>query len=380
MATLWRSSYQRRREATAGGSTATPSTTIPTTGRGPVGGDGYQSIIMVSPTGVTTIVGPDETAALLRQGWRWPTVSQQTAYADRVQTVNPGFYGAGTSPAAKEAEFDRASAAAIQNTLREYGLEELIPLLDTWIRAGASWAEIEGMLMDPSSAAGAVVDRKYPELRLRRAADKSPISIRAIREYKDQARSLARSYDLPDGYITDERISKWIVNDTSIREQEEKILAGIVAVRNDHPDTARELQRLYGLSEGALALAVLDDSNEPLDAIRRKVATAQIGGASLRSGFGQLDVGEAETLARQGVTADQASQQLSTLAGARELFTPIDRGEDVITRQEQLATFDNSAAARRRIEDRARRRQAAFQGGGAISTSREGMAGLSTSR
>jgi hypothetical protein len=268
--------------------------------------------------------------------------------------------------------------ASIANTLRQYGLEDLIPLVDSWVRDGLSWSEIEAQLYDPSSQAGKIVDTKYPELRLRREAGRTPMSIAQIRDYRDQTRQLFRAAGLPEGfYDTPEDFTKFIVNDVSLPELNDRINNGFVRVANAPPQVRDELQRLYGIDAGHLAAFFLDET-KALPLLQQRVATAEIGGASQMAGFGNLSVNEAESLAQRGVTQGQAQQQFGALASAQELFKPLDAGENAITRQEQLSTFDNNAAAQKRIQDRARRRTAQFEGGGGFASSREGYAGLST--
>jgi hypothetical protein len=286
----------------------------------------------------------------------------------------------GGTPTIATAQGSGSDAANIRNLLRTYDLDELGSFVDEWVRQGLTWPEIEAMLYDPGSAAGAVVDRKYPELRLRREAGHAPMSIGQIRAYRDTATQIFRAAGLPQGfYDTPQDFTRFIVNDVSAEELQTRVQDGFVRVMAAPPEVRDQLQNLYGLGTGDLAAFFLDET-KALPLIQRRVAAAEISGAGVRAGFGGLSVNEAERVASLGVSGEQAGQQLSTLANARELFTPLDRGEDVISRDEQLgAVFDNNAAAQRRIQDRARRRQAAFSGGGGLATSREGLAGLSTS-
>ena len=274
---------------------------------------------------------------------------------------------------------ERSLAVTYTNQLRQDGLEDLVRYVDDWIEQGLTWPEIEARLDDLSTDEGRIIDQLYPERRLRREAGRSSMTIGQIRQYRDTTRAMFRAAGLPEGfYDSNEDFTRFIVNDVSPAELNQRIQNGYLRVANAPVEVRAELQRLYGLGDGDLAAFFLDET-KALPLIQKRVASAEISGAGVRSGFGALERGESERLAELGVSADEAGRTLSTLAGARELFTPIDRGEDVITREEQLATFDNSSAARKRIEDRARRRQAAFQGGGQLATSRSGYAGLSTS-
>lgn len=293
-------------------------------------------------------------------------------------------YRAGKPAKAKKAdeedEFDAESAATIKNLLRQYGLEEMIPLVDSWVRRGMSWAEIEGQLMDPTTDAGRVVDRIYPELRLRREAKAAPMSITQIQQYRTQARQMFRAAGLPEGFYDNvDDFRNFIVNDVSLSELSERVERGYVAMASAPPEVRAELERMYGVGPGDLVAFFLDEK-KALPLIQRRVAAAQISGAGVRTGFGSLSTAEAEGLAAQGVDEGQAQQGLGDLAAAQELFRPLNQTEDTISRQEQLgAAFSNDAAAKKRIERRQRGRTAAFEGGGRLATSRGGgMAGLST--
>lgn len=286
--------------------------------------------------------------------------------------------GTSAIPGTSSASSGGGAGASIINTLRQNGLEDLIPLVDAWVRDGLTWPEIEAQLYDPSSAAGRVVDTKYPEIRLRREAGRAPMSIGQIREFRDTTRQLFRAAGLPEGfYDQPQDFTNFIVNDVSLQELNERITNGYVRVASAPPEVRNELERLYGIDAGHLAAFFLDET-KAVPLIQQRVAAAEIGGASQLSGFGNLSVTEAESLAQRGVSQSQAAQQFGSLAAAAELFKPLDAGEDQITREEQLSTFDNNAAAQRRIQERARRRQAQFEGGSSFATSRSGYSGLST--
>jgi len=100
-------------------------------------------------------------------------------------------------------------------------------------------------------------------------------------------------------------------------------------------------------------------------------------GAAVRTGFGDLNKAEAEGIASLGVSEEGFVQGFGALVEATPLFTAIDQGEDVITREEQIgAAFSGNAAARARVETRRRRRQAQFEGGGSAVTTARGFSGL----
>lgn len=281
-----------------------------------------------------------------------------------------------------EKEGAAGGSASVKNMLRLYGLEELIPQVDGWIRQGLSWPEIEAMLRDPSTAAGKVFDKYYPEVRLRAEKGLRPMAVDEIQRYRQTVKRVMKAAGLPDGfYDSNDDFTRFMVNDLSPEEVESRIMDGYVAVMNSPVEVRSELERLYGVQPGQLVAFFLDP-DKATTLIQRDVAAAKVGGAAIRTGFGQVSQQEAERLTDLGVTDNQAEQGFAALATNKELAVSLDRGEDTISRGEQLgAVFEGNAAAQEKLSRRQRRRIAQFSGGGSLATSREGgFSGLSTAR
>jgi hypothetical protein len=294
-------------------------------------------------------------------------IPQDPTYTTQPLTTNPA---ADTSA--------RTAAASAEQALRDQGLEELIPDLDKALRSGGTFDEWKLRFFDKTTNEGQVVDRLYPEWGARRAAG-NPISIQQIVAYRATAKQVMRAAGVPEGFYDSlDDFRKLIEADVSPQELQARIQDGVVRVTQGSQEARDQLQKFYGIGTGELAAYALDPTRA-LPVIQRQVAAAETSGAAVRAGFGGLSTSEAEGLVSQGVTQDAAGQGFQALASSKELFTPLDQGEDTISRQEQLgAVFSNSAAARKRLEDRAARRKASFQGGGSLATSRTGLAGLST--
>ena len=278
---------------------------------------------------------------------------------------------------ATEAAATAARGAGIRSLLTQYGLQELAPMVDGWARDGLTWDEIEVQLRDPSTQPGQVFDRVYPEIRLRRDAGKAPVSVAQIQQFRTTARSLFRAAGLPEGFYDEpEDFHRFILNDVSPAELEERVMNGIVRAQNASPEVKDQLRRFYGIDEGGLAAYMLDPTRA-LPVIQRQIAAAEVGGSAVRTGFGELGKAEAEDLST--LDAGQLDEGFSHLAANQELFHRLDRGEEDISREDQLSgAFRNNANARRRIQNRAGRRVAAFEGGGGLASSRSGLSGLST--
>lgn len=284
----------------------------------------------------------------------------------------------GTDPTAVDPKddnpFDEEGFALIKGLLAEYGLEELSEFVRGMIVKGAGKAEIELALRGTDQ-----FKKRFRAIEARRQAGKNALTPGEIINYENQARAMLREAALPEGfYDTPDDFADYLINDVSIAELGERIAARQRDVFAIPAEARSEFRRLYNLGEGDLTAYFLDPT-KALPVLKRRQEAGIRSGAAIRAGFGSLNTTEAERLVDLGVSEGQAQQGFGTLMESRELFTPIDLGEDVITREEQVeATFSDNAAARQRIQRRQRRRQATFQSGGSFTASQGGLVGLGT--
>lgn len=270
----------------------------------------------------------------------------------------------------------RDALALIRNTFAQYGLPD--SLADwAWgeIVAGKGNAEIMlDLRQRPEFKA------EFPEIEARQKAGLSALSPGDIISYRANVRQMMRAAGLPEGfYDSKEDFTKFIVGDVSAKELGDRInLAAQAAYQA--PQEFRDSLAEWGVNLGDMTSFWLNpDVAQPL--LERKFAAAQLAGAAKRSGFGSLAEGEATNLAQIGITEDQAQSGFGKLADSRELFTPLDVGEDAIGRQEQIdAVFGGNSTNVRRIEQRRRRRQATYEAGGQYAAGNRGITGLATPR
>jgi hypothetical protein len=140
---------------------------------------------------------------------------------------------------------------------------------------------------------------------------------------------------------------------------------------------------LYGVSEGDLAAYFIDPqaAKPTFDRYEaeRQARSALIASQAATQANIQLDRQQAEELARAGVQGADAQQNFAALGSTQELFNPMVSGETAITQQEQIAgIFNTNAEARKKIAERKRQRQSAFETGGSIATTQVGVVGLGT--
>jgi hypothetical protein len=136
---------------------------------------------------------------------------------------------------------------------------------------------------------------------------------------EDQYQNIMRQYGLPTSYYTkgemgrQEGFEKFIGNDISAVELEDRIQTAQNRVINANPEVARALKEFYpDITNGDILAYTLDPKNA-IKNIQRKVTAAEIGGAAMAQGL-QTGLNRAEELAGYGVTKDQAQQGYQTVA------------------------------------------------------------------
>lgn len=272
----------------------------------------------------------------------------------------------------------RDANAIIQQYLTMFGLGELSDWAWQQIVDGATQAQIELQLYDPTSVPGKVVDRLYPELKVRREANLAPMSISAVVQYRDQATQMLRAAGLPKTfYDQPEDLARFVGQDVSLAELQQRITEGVQAATTAPAETRAELHRLYGVDLGHLTAYYLDP-DQALPILQRRQAAAELSGAGVRSGFGGLAQSEAERLAALGLSPDAAAQGFGQLVQSHELFgaLPGQSGEQ-ISREEQLAgVFGGDAGVQEKIRRTAAARRAMFGEGGGFAAGQKGLAGL----
>ena len=269
--------------------------------------------------------------------------------------------------------------------LRRYGLDGLFKNLNDAV------VDDPTLVRDVDALFGRI--ENTPEYQARFAGNKererrglpvlSPTTyIQEEEAYKTQLRNLGMS---PGFYDTQADFARLIGGDVSPVEFGARIQQGYQAVRQSSPEVIRQMKELYGVSEADLAEYFIDpDRKRPqLDrmALQRQAQSAQISAqARQQAGMG-LTAQQAEALAAEGVTQEDARRGFGQLQLEEGLYQAQMRGEEVIGQEEQIAAaFGTSAAAAQRVATRRRRRQAEFQAGGQLAAGQTGVQGLRTAQ
>jgi hypothetical protein len=210
---------------------------------------------------------------------------------------------------------DRQSAYDLLfQQFNQYGLGSLVEPLKGLITTGASPAEFTIRL------------RETPQYQKRFAAnaERTAKGLTAISEaeylgLEDQYQNIMRNYGLPADYYArgdmgmQEGFNKFIANDVSAAELEDRVITAQSRVMNSNPEVLDSLKKFYpGITNGDI-LAYALDPQKALTDIKRKVTAAEIGGAATQAGLG-LTGTRAEELGAAGITKAQAQQGFQTVA------------------------------------------------------------------
>ena len=197
----------------------------------------------------------------------------------------------------------------------QYGLASLVEPLKGLIVSGASPAEFTIKL------------RESDAYQKRFAANKERVAkgLQAIDEatyigLEDQYQKLMRNYGLPASYYTKDAMGtqpgfeKFIANDVSAVELEDRIATAQKRVINSNPEVSYALKQFYPDITNGDILAYTLDPTKGLEDIKRKVTSAEIGGAALRSGL-TTSASDAEYLQKYGIDKATAERGYSTIGG-----------------------------------------------------------------
>lgn len=254
--------------------------------------------------------------------------------------------------------------------LADYGLGELTKYVQDLIQGG----DTEPASLIQQIRQTDAYKKRFPgrEERIRRGLN--AISEAEYLGLENTYRQIFRSAGLPTGLFDEPaELAQFITYDVSPAEVQARINEGYQQVAQANPAIVQQMTRLYGVTEGELVGYFLDPERA-LPMLTRRARAAQIAGqGALQAGM-EIGVGQAEQLALQGVTQQEAQQGFQTIAGAQELFgTLAGTTEEAIGAEEQVAgIFGTSAAAQQRIRQRTRERQTVFEAGGRFATGQGG--------
>jgi len=195
----------------------------------------------------------------------------------------------------------------------QYGMGALVDPLKDFIVQGLSPAEFTLRLRDTDA-----YKKRFAANAQRIAKGLAAIDEATYINLEDQYQNVMRNYGLPASYYTrgdlgrQEGFEKFIANDVSSTELEDRIATAQKRVINANPEVTTALKQFYPDITNGDILAYTLDPTQGLESIKRKVTAAEIGGAALQSGL-SANLARAEELGRYGVDKAAATSGYSTI-------------------------------------------------------------------
>jgi NADPH-dependent ferric siderophore reductase len=196
----------------------------------------------------------------------------------------------------------------------QYGMGALVEPLKQFIQQGLSSSEFTLRLRDTDA-----YKKRFAANASRIAKGLSALNEAEYIGLEDQYQNIMREYGLPASYYArgemgrQEGFEKFLANDVSAAELEDRVMTAQSRVINANPEVLASLKQFYpGISNGDI-LAYTLDPEKALTDIKRKVTAAEIGGAAMQAGL-KTGMARAEELGAAGVTKQQAQQGFQTVA------------------------------------------------------------------
>lgn len=267
--------------------------------------------------------------------------------------------------------------AILQQTLQSYGftgsdLASLTKFVQTELINGTGADQISLDLQNSREYA-----KRFPAIIQRRQAGLPPISAGEYVSLERQYAQLERAAGLPVNFTDQSHYDSLIARDVSSSEYSSRINDGYVAMLQAPAEARQALKDYYGVTDGHLAAYFLDP-NKALPLLKQQAQAALIGGAGIRSGFGEVSQGQAARVAQLGVSSDAAQTGFMELFHERQLtHTLPGQAQTAISADQQLgAAFGGDEATRELLQRRADEQKATFQAGGKFGEDQAGIAGI----
>ena len=198
----------------------------------------------------------------------------------------------------------------------QYGLGALVEPLQSYIQDGLSSAEFTLRLRET-----AAYKKRFAANAQRVAKGLTALSEAEYIGLEDQYQEIMRNYGLPASYYEKGDLGvqvgfeKFLANDVSAAELEDRVVTAQKRVINANPEVADALKQFYPDITNGDILAYTLDPTQGLEAIKRKVTAAEIGGAAMAQKLG-TSASRAEELAKYGVTKETAQRGFEVVAQA----------------------------------------------------------------
>ena len=203
----------------------------------------------------------------------------------------------------------------LYNEFKKYGLGSLVEDIKGLITSNVNPSQFSIALQNTDA-----YKKRFAANQQRINAGLTALSPAEYIGLEDQYQNIMRNYGLPASYYSKDSMGtqvgfeKFLANDVSASELEDRIATAQQRVLNSNPEVLQALKQFYPDINNADILAYALDPSQALTNIKRKVTAAEIGGAALAQGL-QAQGGTAESLAGLGITKAQAQQGYTDIAG-----------------------------------------------------------------
>lgn len=259
----------------------------------------------------------------------------------------------------------RDAYALLESVFRDYGLEELVPNIKSYMEKGIGDKQAAIELKETQA-----YKTRFAGNEMRRGAGKNVLDEATYLTIENQYDEILRTYGL-QGYFGADRkarnakMATFIGNDINAPEFKERIDLAVTRVGNSDSYTKSVLRKFYNITDSDLVNYFLNPK-EALPQLEQRVKTAEIGGAAEMVGL-KSDVTSALELAQLGISKAQAQQGYAQigqyLPGAEKLSDIYAiEGIDYTQKTAEEEQFKGLASATRARQRLAGREVAAFSG------------------
>ena len=254
------------------------------------------------------VVTPANTNNDMGRGGSTGTSDMGASFAGFDTNNEPVFtYGANGEAMTAQQFSDRTDIMDVMRAkFKDYGLEALIPTIEKLAMEGATESTITLALRESDA-----YKQRFAANEDRKKAGLSVLDPKTYLAVEDGYRQTLRSYGLTQ-FDNDAYVQQFIAKDVSPTELSNRVAAAVQRVQMASPEVMKTLTDYYKIPQGDLVAYILDPKQQYLN-IDRKIAAAEIGVQASRQGL-QSAAGVSESLAAQGVTAEQAQKAYSTIA------------------------------------------------------------------
>ena len=271
-----------------------------------------------------------------------PAVDPNQALIDAINAQNAADAASDAAAAKLLAEQQLASRKSAYDLLAEefnrYGLGGLVEDIKGLVQQNVSPSEFTIRLRQTDA-----YKKRFAANAQRIAKGLAAVSESEYIALEDQYQNIMRQYGLPDTYYTrgdmgrQEGFEKFIGNDISAVELEDRIQTAQNRVINANPEVAAALKSFYpDITNGDILAYTLDPKNA-IKSIQRKVTAAEIQGAAAAQGLNKITADMTpEQIAAYEARANQLAAAGVDKAAAQQGFETV---AQVAPRGGQLAEF-----------------------------------------